>query len=94
MFDEEYEYDEVAAFLTSIEDFNKVRKQRDIEDEEEKAETQKSYYKHRKFEERPPYAMSCWGRMLVNPRTQDPADRKGGMLFRMRFRVPFPYLNV
>ena len=28
--------------------------------------------------------------MLANPRSQDPADKKGGQLFRRRFRVPFP----
>lgn len=28
--------------------------------------------------------------MLVNPRIQDPDDRKGGKLFRRRFRVPYP----
>ena len=47
-------------------------------------------YKFRRWEGRPPYEMSCWGRMLVHPRTQDPTDRKGGVLFRTRFRVPFP----
>ena len=25
----------------------------------------------------------------MNPRTQDPTDKKGGVLFRRRFRVPF-----
>jgi hypothetical protein len=91
MFDEEFEYDEVTSFLSSIEDFSKVRKQRrEVKDEEERSEVRKSYYKHRRFEERPPYAMSCWGRMLVNPRTKDPSDAKGGKLFRLRFRVPFP----
>ena len=47
-------------------------------------------YKFRRWEGRPPYEMSCWGRMLVHPRTRDPTDRKGGVLFRTRFRVPFP----
>ena len=47
-------------------------------------------YKFRRWEGRPPYEMSCWGRVLVHPRTQDPSDRKGGMLFRTRFRIPFP----
>ena len=28
--------------------------------------------------------------MLANPRSQNPADKKGGQLFRRRFRVPFP----
>jgi hypothetical protein len=90
MFNEKFEYDEVTSFLSSIENFSKVRKQREIKDEEDKAEVQKSYYKHRRFEKRPPCAMSCWGRMLVNPRTKNPSDPKGGNLFRLRFRVPFP----
>ena len=47
-------------------------------------------YKFRRWEDRPPYEMSCWGRMLVHPRTQDPTDRKGGVLFRTRLRGPFP----
>jgi Plant transposon protein len=90
MFDEEFEYDEVASFMSSIADFQKVRKRREIEDELEKAQVHKNYYKHRRSEERPDYAQSCWGRMLDNPRTQDPSDAKGGKLFRLRFRVPFP----
>jgi hypothetical protein len=28
--------------------------------------------------------------MLVNSRTKDPSDPKGGKLFCLRFRVPFP----
>ena len=47
-------------------------------------------FRTRKWEGRPPYELSCWGRMLVHPRTRDPTDRKGGVLFRTRFRVPFP----
>ena len=47
-------------------------------------------FRTRRWEGRPPQEMSCWGRMLVHPRTQDPTDRKGGVLFRTRFRVPFP----
>jgi hypothetical protein len=36
MFDEEFEYDKVTSFLSSIEDFSKVRKQRrEVKDEEE-----------------------------------------------------------
>jgi hypothetical protein len=27
---------------------------------------------------------------IHNPRTKDPSDAKGGKLFRLRFRVPFP----
>jgi hypothetical protein len=59
MFNEEFEYDEVTSFLSSIENFSKVRRQREIKDEGDKAEVQKSYYKHRRFEERPPYASSA-----------------------------------
>lgn len=47
-------------------------------------------FARRKFEVRPPYEKSTWGLMLSNPRSQDPTDRKGGQLFRRRFRVPFP----
>ena len=46
MFNEEFEYVEVTSFLSSIENFSKVRKQREIKDEEDKAEVQKSHYKH------------------------------------------------
>ena len=49
---------------------------------------------HRRWEGRPPYDTSCWGRMLVNPRTKDPTDRKGGVLFCRRFRVPFPLFQI
>jgi hypothetical protein len=58
MFNEEFEFDEVTSFLTSIANFSKVRKQREINDEEERAAVRKAYYKQRKFEERPPYAES------------------------------------
>ena len=61
-----------------------------IEEEEEVRIRQPSFYRHRRWEDRPPYGMSCWGRMLVNPRTQDPTDCKSGVLFRRRFWVPFP----
>jgi hypothetical protein len=60
------------------------------DDEEEMRLKDPNVFRHRKWEGRPPYEMSCWGRMLVNPRSRDPGDRKGGVLFRRRFRVPFP----
>jgi hypothetical protein len=44
----------------------------------------------RKYEGKIDYDFSCWGRMLVNDRMKDPGDRKGGKLFRRRFRVPWP----
>ena len=44
----------------------------------------------RKYEGRVNYDYSCWGMMLVNDRMKDPGDRKGGKLFRRRFRVPYP----
>ena len=44
----------------------------------------------RKYEGRENYDYSCWGRMVVNDRMKDPGDRKGGKLFRRRFRVPYP----
>ena len=47
-------------------------------------------FRVRKSEARPMYEYSTWGRMLMNPRTQDSTDKKGGVLFRRRFRVPFP----
>ena len=42
------------------------------------------------IEERQPYSMSTWGRVLVNPRYKDPVDKKGGILFRRQFRVSYP----
>ena len=47
-------------------------------------------FAQRKFQGRPPYEKSTWGLILSNPRSQDPTDRKGGQLFRRRFRIPFP----
>ena len=47
-------------------------------------------FRPRKFEGIPNYAASDWGRMLTNDRMKDPLDRKGGKLFRRRFRVPYP----
>ena len=41
------------------------------------------------------YMASTWGRMLQSNRINDPTDRKGGKLFRRRFRVPYPiYLQI
>lgn len=52
-------------------------------------------FAQRRFEKRPGYDYSEWGQMLKNPRYQDPYDKKGGQLFRRRFRVPFPvYLEI
>jgi hypothetical protein len=42
-------------------------------------------FRMRKSEDRPMYEYSTWGRMLLNPRTRDPGDRRGGVLFRLRF---------
>ena len=61
-----------------------------VEAEEEERLKQPTVYRHRRWEGCPPYDMSSWGRMLVNPRTQDSIDWKGGILFRRRFRLPFP----
>jgi hypothetical protein len=58
----------------------------ELDDDREKVKI----FRVRKSEDRPMYEYSTWGRMLRNPRTQDPTDRKGGVLFRTRFRVPFP----
>ena len=46
--------------------------------------------KHRRWEGRPNYIMSTWDRRLQSERVTDPNDRKGGKLFRRRFRVPYP----
>ena len=51
--------------------------------------------RQRKWEGRPNYMASTWGRMLQSNRINDPTDRKGGKLFRRRFRVPYPiYLQI
>lgn len=50
----------------------------------------KRKFSPRKVEGRPQYETSTWGRLLTNPRFQDPTDRKGGQQFRRRFRVPYP----
>ena len=42
------------------------------------AEDEKRIYRQRKYEERPDYMSSVWGRMLLNDRVKDPSDRKGG----------------
>ena len=46
--------------------------------------------KQRRWEGRPNYTMSTWGRKLQSERVTDPTGRKGGKLFRRRFRVPSP----
>ena len=52
-------------------------------------------FKRRKFEQRPKYEFSTWGMMRAHPRFKAPHDRKGGQLFRRRFRVPFPvYVEI
>ena len=80
--------DEINASLIA---HQKLKKQRI--DDEEVIRKEVINFRPRKWEGRPPYDMSTWGRMLVNPRTKDPVDRKGGILFRRRFRVPFPLLE-
>lgn len=49
-----------------------------------------SHFRTRRWEGCSPYEMSCWGRLLVHPRTKDPTDSKGGVLFHRQFRVPYP----
>ena len=39
-------------------------------------------YSPRDMEERPPYSMSTWGRVLVNPRCKNPVIRKGEFYLR------------
>jgi hypothetical protein len=47
-------------------------------------------FKYRKSDDRPLYHMSTWGQLLLSRRIKDPIDRKGGLQFRRRFRVPYP----
>ena len=54
------------------------------------AKKQMKIFRPRRVEDQPNYAASDWGRMLKNDRIKDPLDRKGGKLFRRRFRVPYP----
>ena len=50
-------------------------------------------FQQRISERRPNYMESTWGIILTNHRLKDPSDRKGGKLFRGRFRVPFQCLK-
>jgi Plant transposon protein len=91
----EEEEDVVESMTEKMNAFIKRRNlKREVEEgaeiEQEHQKVKQFFYRQRKWEERPPYHMSPWGRMLVHPRTKDPTDRKGGKLFRRRFRVPFP----
>ena len=36
----------------------------------------KRVFAGRRFEKRPNYDQSTWGKMLANPRSQDPSDKK------------------
>ena len=47
-------------------------------------------FRPRKYEGKPNYLASTWGRLLFNARIRDPTDKKGGKLFRRRFCVPYP----
>ena len=55
-------------------------------------------FRVRKSVARPLYEYSTWGRMLMNPRTQDPTDKKGGVLFRLwsdrLYRAYGPYRTL
>lgn len=94
--DNEDEEDEVEIISKQINDFLKRRKLKldesdEMEELEEEMDSLKHYsFRQRLWEGRPPYHLSPWGMMLVHPRTKIPNDRKGGKLFRKRFRVPFP----
>lgn len=73
--------------------FRKLREARKILDGE--VERPFKLYSQRKYEDRPDYSSSVWARMLLSDRIKDPSDRKGGKLFRRRFRVPYPlFLDV
>ena len=50
-------------------------------------------FRSRIVEPRPLYEASTWGRMLTDPRTQDPGNKRG-KLFRRRLRVPFPIFEI
>lgn len=62
----------------------------EIKERKQEGRIQTRLFMPRKYEGRVNYDYSCWGRMLVNDRMKDPGDRKGGKLFRRRFRVPYP----
>jgi hypothetical protein len=88
--DEEELEDIVESMSKNINAFIMRRKlNREAEDMEEVDEKYKPgmqiVFWPRKWEGRPPYEMSPWGRMLRDCRTKDPSDRKGGKLFRRRF---------
>ena len=51
----------------------------------EKPSPRLKVFQQRTSERRPNYMESTWGRILTNP-----SDRRGGKLFRRRFRVPYP----
>ena len=61
------------------------RKQSRLQDDDEVMtevslkKSDETVFRTRRWEGRPPYEMSCWGRMLVHFRTRDPTDRKGGV---------------
>lgn len=86
----DHDDDDAERMLGSVMSFIKRRKSNVEEHNIEEGRKHMEGYKFRKVEARPNYDQSCWGRMLAHPRTQNPVDRKGGMLFRRRFRVPFP----
>lgn len=46
-------------------------------------------YSPRIMEEIPTYFMLTWVRIPVNSRYKDPADKKGGILSRRRFRLSY-----
>ena len=56
----------------------------------EKPSPRLKVFQQRSSERRPNYMESTWGRILTNPRFKDPSDRRGGKLFRRRYRVPYP----
>lgn len=62
----------------------------EIKERQREGRAQTKLFMPRKYEGKVHYEYSDWGRMLLNERIKDPADRKGGKLFRKRFRVPYP----
>ena len=47
-------------------------------------------FKPRLSSQRPNYMDSTWGKILRDKKFRDPTMRRGGKLFRRRFRVPYP----
>lgn len=82
--------------IAAAEKFQNARRKRraqmllEVKKKRVEANKQNKIFKPRIYEGKPNYEASDWGRMLTNDRMKNPLDRKGGKLFRRRFRVPHP----